>query len=133
MLRTRPTRSAVDDYAAAARKRRGGRQPLYGEKIVLVNFTVPKKLRDELDETRSTLGKPTLVEFIRQALGDYVERHRGVDLGREESKRAAREPRVTTLELRVSLGPYGEREPRRQNAERELGEGCDGWYPKEGV
>jgi hypothetical protein len=46
--------------------------------MTLVNFRVPKKLLDELEATRSALGKPTLVELVRQALGDYVERHRGV-------------------------------------------------------
>ena len=45
---------------------------------MLTNFRIPKKLLDELEETRSALGKPTLVELIRQALGDYVERHRGM-------------------------------------------------------
>jgi metal-responsive CopG/Arc/MetJ family transcriptional regulator len=63
---------------AVAKKRRGGRQPLYGEKMVLTNFRLPQKLIDELEETRSALGKLTTVELIRQALGEYVERHRGV-------------------------------------------------------
>jgi hypothetical protein len=66
------------NYAGVAKKRRGGRQPLFGERMELTNFRISKKLLDELEETRSALGKPTLVELVRQALGDYVERHRGV-------------------------------------------------------
>jgi metal-responsive CopG/Arc/MetJ family transcriptional regulator len=46
--------------------------------MVLTNFRIPKKLLDELEETRSALGKPTLVELVRQALRDYVEGQRGV-------------------------------------------------------
>jgi metal-responsive CopG/Arc/MetJ family transcriptional regulator len=46
--------------------------------MVLTNFRLPKKLVEELEETRSALGKPTIVELVRQALGDFVERHRGV-------------------------------------------------------
>jgi predicted DNA-binding protein len=61
------------DYPAVARKRRGGRQPLYGEKMVLTNFRLPEPLLDQLDEVRSALGKATLVEVVREALQAYVD------------------------------------------------------------
>jgi predicted DNA-binding protein len=66
------------DYAVVGRKRRGGRQPLYGEKMVLTNFRLPQPLLDQLDEVRSALGKATLVEVVREALQGYVEEKRPI-------------------------------------------------------
>jgi metal-responsive CopG/Arc/MetJ family transcriptional regulator len=54
-------------------KGRGGRPAVYGEPMVLTNFRLPEKLLEDLEEVRSGLGRPTLVEVVREALKEYVE------------------------------------------------------------
>jgi Arc/MetJ-type ribon-helix-helix transcriptional regulator len=51
---------------------------MLGEPTKLTNFRFPQSFLDELDEARSALRKPSLAELVREALRDYLARHRSM-------------------------------------------------------
>lgn len=55
-----------------------GRPKMFGEDMRLTNFRFPKTLLDEMEEARFALEKASLAELVRDALRDYLTKHRPV-------------------------------------------------------
>jgi len=55
--------------------------------MVLTNFRLPQEMVDELRELRWKLRKDNVVDVVREALEEFIEKHRGDSASGKAPKR----------------------------------------------
>jgi metal-responsive CopG/Arc/MetJ family transcriptional regulator len=60
------------------KRRRAGRPRMFQEDMQLIHLRIPKSLVDEVTSAKHALEKSSVAELVRDALRDYLDKHRTV-------------------------------------------------------